>query len=357
MLFSAVAAIVLVLGGMNAEVHEVIPGDTCWGITESYGLPGNRYPELYAKNQQLIEDWAGAHGFASSDYCHWIWPGELLAIPNNWLPPAEAPAETESTPATSVTPRTPTPTPVPTPSPTQVVPGPETGTPEGGGKNWYENWWVYVLAVLAVVVLGLIIARRRAGGTERPRLRPQVDPLPSIAEVIARFGQYSRRRHKELWREVQRRSQEAAQALVAFGVSSFNEKKILKAAKDQLALQRAFTVWALNGLKRLNSDGTVTLYRGFQDHDIAEQVAREGLTTKTCSFTFSRPTAKAFDGGGVIIANVPVDLIAGSYLSAPYPFRHEFEVTVLAGRIRNAQLYSLDQVPDLGPAPSHVEGR
>jgi len=64
-----------------ARTYTVRGGDTLWAIAgDFYGNP-NLYPQIYAANAAVIEQTAQAHGFASSDAGHWIFPGEVLVIP------------------------------------------------------------------------------------------------------------------------------------------------------------------------------------------------------------------------------------------------------------------------------------
>lgn len=61
--------------------YTVESGDTLWGIASSNLGDGCRYTEIYDMNQDVIESTARDHGFDSSDYGHWIWPGEVLILP------------------------------------------------------------------------------------------------------------------------------------------------------------------------------------------------------------------------------------------------------------------------------------
>lgn len=65
----------------SGGTYTVASGDTLSGIARSkYGSSG-RWTDIYDANSGTIESAAKAHGKASSDHGHWIWPGEVLTIP------------------------------------------------------------------------------------------------------------------------------------------------------------------------------------------------------------------------------------------------------------------------------------
>lgn len=61
--------------------YTVSQGDTLWAIAKKYYGSGAQYTRIYQANAGAIEAAAKAHGKASSQGGHWIWPGETLAIP------------------------------------------------------------------------------------------------------------------------------------------------------------------------------------------------------------------------------------------------------------------------------------
>ena len=64
-----------------ASSYTVKSGDTLWAISKRYYGSGTQYPKIYNANADLIESTAKAHGKKSSSNGHWIWPGEVLTIP------------------------------------------------------------------------------------------------------------------------------------------------------------------------------------------------------------------------------------------------------------------------------------
>lgn len=54
---------------------------TLWGIAAHWYGAGAQYPRIYTANAPLIESVAHAHGLASSEAGHWIFPGTRLKIP------------------------------------------------------------------------------------------------------------------------------------------------------------------------------------------------------------------------------------------------------------------------------------
>ena len=69
-------------GGSYTVVH----GDSLWGIAKRFLGDGAKYMEIYNANVDVIESTAKAHGKANSSNGAtkgwWIWPGEVLTIPN-----------------------------------------------------------------------------------------------------------------------------------------------------------------------------------------------------------------------------------------------------------------------------------
>lgn len=68
-------------GGSAGGSYTVVSGDTLWGIAAKKLGSGAKWTSIYDANQGTIEAEAKKHGKASSDHGHWIWPGEVLAIP------------------------------------------------------------------------------------------------------------------------------------------------------------------------------------------------------------------------------------------------------------------------------------
>jgi len=66
-------------GGGNS--YTVVSGDTLWGIAAKKLGSGSKWTSIYDVNASTIEAEAKKHGKASSDHGHWIWPGEVLTIP------------------------------------------------------------------------------------------------------------------------------------------------------------------------------------------------------------------------------------------------------------------------------------
>lgn len=56
-------------------------GDTLWGISKRYLGNGNRYPEIYTLNEEVIEAAARQHGKASSSKGNLIFPGTVIKLP------------------------------------------------------------------------------------------------------------------------------------------------------------------------------------------------------------------------------------------------------------------------------------
>lgn len=67
--------------GSGGQTYTVVSGDTLWGISRQFYGTGTKYNIIYEANADLIESTAKSHGKKSSDNGHWIWPGEVLTIP------------------------------------------------------------------------------------------------------------------------------------------------------------------------------------------------------------------------------------------------------------------------------------
>lgn len=65
----------------DGTTYTVVRGDCLWNIAKRFLGSGTKYTLIYDANKDTIENTAKAHGKASSDHGHWIWPGEVLAIP------------------------------------------------------------------------------------------------------------------------------------------------------------------------------------------------------------------------------------------------------------------------------------
>lgn len=61
--------------------YTVVSGDTLWGIAARKLGGGSKWPAIYNANVDTIEAEAKKHGKENSENGHWIWPGEVLVIP------------------------------------------------------------------------------------------------------------------------------------------------------------------------------------------------------------------------------------------------------------------------------------
>lgn len=68
-------------GSSGGSTYTVVSGDTLWGIAAKKLGSGSKWTSIYDANASTIEEEAKKHGKASSDHGHWIWPGEVLTIP------------------------------------------------------------------------------------------------------------------------------------------------------------------------------------------------------------------------------------------------------------------------------------
>lgn len=64
----------------SSAAYTVKGGDTLWDIAKRYYGSGSSWPTIYRANKSTIDATALAHGF-TTDYPHWIFPGEHLTIP------------------------------------------------------------------------------------------------------------------------------------------------------------------------------------------------------------------------------------------------------------------------------------
>jgi len=60
--------------------YTIVGGDTMWGISAKRCGGGPNWTKLYNANASAIEAAAQKRGRASSDYGHWIFPGEVLQL-------------------------------------------------------------------------------------------------------------------------------------------------------------------------------------------------------------------------------------------------------------------------------------
>lgn len=65
----------------GGNTYTVLSGDTLWGISKKFYGTGSKYSVIYKANEDVIEKTARAHGKRSSGNGHYIWPGEVLVIP------------------------------------------------------------------------------------------------------------------------------------------------------------------------------------------------------------------------------------------------------------------------------------
>lgn len=65
----------------GGNTYTVVSGDTLWAIAKRFYGAGTKYTIIYNANKDIIESTAKAHGKSSSSNGHWIWPGEVLTIP------------------------------------------------------------------------------------------------------------------------------------------------------------------------------------------------------------------------------------------------------------------------------------
>lgn len=354
---------------VSADENEITveAGDTCWSLAERMTGDGTKFVELYQENSAAIEDEAKIRGFESSDFCHWIFPGMRLRT-EMW-------SKSEGESVRAVTP-SPVSTPLPTTSPVvtstfvstpinsvvpTVVPMAE---PTAVPVRETEETWLWLLLIATVIALLIaVILRHRNNQTpivlpeekkEEKVFRPTRQEMLDATKLNSRFGSYNAEQHKQLVVELDQKAALVAAALRSFGsvADEVTRQKIMEAPREQLREQQLMTAWVLQSMGLLNSDGTVTLYRGFRDEVVARNIAGSGRVGRVSSFTLNRSTAQSFDGGGVIVARVPIELIAGSYLTCSYPHRSECEVTIMPGQVNGARYYKSHEVPEVIKAPA-----
>ncbi|MCD7862872.1 MAG: LysM peptidoglycan-binding domain-containing protein [Lachnospiraceae bacterium] len=61
--------------------YTVVSGDTLWALAKTFYGSGKLFTTIYDANAEIIESTAKAHGKASSENGHWIYPGTVLTIP------------------------------------------------------------------------------------------------------------------------------------------------------------------------------------------------------------------------------------------------------------------------------------
>lgn len=61
--------------------YTVVSGDNLWGISKKQYGNGSSHPKIYSANSGTIEASAKSHGKSSSNNGHWIYPGDVYAIP------------------------------------------------------------------------------------------------------------------------------------------------------------------------------------------------------------------------------------------------------------------------------------
>lgn len=131
----------------DAQAHRyytVEEGDTLQGIAEKFGVEPSRWTEMFASNEQLIRGGANARGFTGEPQGDWIFPKQVLLVPESWPPavPVVGPANSAVQPPTTVT----------------------TVAESGGNDNarWGAPWWVFALAggYTTILLVAWILTQR-----------------------------------------------------------------------------------------------------------------------------------------------------------------------------------------------------
>ena len=66
----------------ETKSHEVVYGDTLWGMAQKYYGDGTKYTLIYDANKDVLEQDAKDHGYASSSNGNVLFPGITLSIPS-----------------------------------------------------------------------------------------------------------------------------------------------------------------------------------------------------------------------------------------------------------------------------------
>lgn len=65
----------------SKNAYTIVSGDTLWNVAKKKLGNGSRWTEIYNLNKTTIENAAKAHGKASSNNGHWIYPNTVITIP------------------------------------------------------------------------------------------------------------------------------------------------------------------------------------------------------------------------------------------------------------------------------------
>lgn len=69
------------VGNPGTVNYTVVSGNNLHTIAAHFYGSSSGWLQIYQRNRDVIESTARAHGYASSDNGHWIFPGEVLVIP------------------------------------------------------------------------------------------------------------------------------------------------------------------------------------------------------------------------------------------------------------------------------------